>query len=218
MRRLIVLAAAFVPTLAFAQVEPGKTPILPPPPAPPPNAAPPIPEQPGQVQTTEQANRNGVTGAVMSPLRDLNAIRTRIPMILLVAGQDPYARPRPATCAGILATVRELNEALGADLDEPASPDQRDLAERSQGLAIDALGSTVRGVMPLRFWVRRLTGAEQHDREVAAAITAGEVRRAYLKGLGESRGCNPPATPRHLANAPPPPDPPRSGPRYPIHR
>jgi hypothetical protein len=215
---LALIAATLVPTLAHAQVEPGKTPILPPPPSPPPNAAPPVPEIHAPIQTTEQANRNGVTGAVMSPLRDLNAIRTRIPMILLVASQDPYARPRPATCPGILAIVRELDEALGADLDEPPSPDQRDLTERSEGLAIDALGSTVRGVMPLRFWVRRLTGAEQHDREVAAAIVAGEVRRAYLKGLGESRGCLPPATPRHLANPPPPPDPPRSGPRYPIHR
>jgi hypothetical protein len=138
-------------------------------------------------------------------------------MVLLVAAQDPYARPRPATCAGLLAQVRELNEVLGADLDEPASTDQRDLAERSQGLAIDVLSSTARGFIPMRYWIRRLTGAEQHDREVAAAITAGNVRRAYLKGLGESRGCNPPATPQHLAVQPPLPQP-RDRPRYPIRR
>jgi hypothetical protein len=28
------------------------------------------------------------------------------------------------------------------------------------------------------------------------------VRRAYLKGLGEARGCTPPATPQHLAETP----------------
>jgi hypothetical protein len=223
MRTLPLLALlALAPTLALAQPsQPDKgRPPLPPPPSPPPSGepAPPSSSDSAPVETTEQANRNGIVGAVTSPMRDVNVIRTRIPMTLLIAAQDPYARPRPATCAGLLAQVRQLNEVLGADLDEPASPDQRDLAERSQGLAIDALGSTARGFIPLRFWVRRLTGAEQHDREVAAAITAGNVRRAYLKGLGESRGCLPPATPRHLAVQPPPPLPPRTGPRYPIRR
>jgi hypothetical protein len=51
--------------------------------------------------------------------------------------------------------------------------------------------------------VRKLTGAERHDSYVAAAITAGAVRRAYLKGLGESRGCSPPATPSHVPVGPP---------------
>jgi hypothetical protein len=45
--------------------------------------------------------------------------------------------------------------------------------------------------------VRKLTGAERHDKMVQAAILAGSVRRAYLKGLGETKGCNPPATPSH---------------------
>lgn len=194
MRKLTLMALVLAPTLAFAQVE----------------------RPPGQVQTTEDANREGIRGAVTSPLRDVNVLRTKIPMVLLIAAQDPYARPRPNTCAGLIAAVHQLNEALGADLDEPPSRDQQDLTERGTGLAIDALGSAARGVIPMRGWVRRLTGAEQHDREVTAAITAGQVRRAYLKGLGESRGCNPPATPRHLANPPPPPQPPRTGPRYPV--
>jgi hypothetical protein len=139
-------------------------------------------------------------------------------MVLLVAAQDPYARPRPNTCVGLIGQIRQLDEALGADLDEPPSRDQRDLTERGEGLAIGALSDAARGLIPMRSWVRRLTGAEQHDREVTSAITAGQVRRGYLKGLGEARGCNPPATPRHLANPPPPPEPPRSGPRYPIRQ
>lgn len=212
---MFLAVAALFPALALAQPNPAKNP---PPPTPPPPmiVAPPAPTEP--VVTSESANHNGVRGAMTAPLRDLNAVRTQIPMVLRVAAQDPYARPRPATCGGILAAVRDLNDALGADLDEPASPDQADLTERGQELAIDALGSAARGVIPLRSWVRRLTGANEHDREVAAAITAGQVRRAYLKGLGETRGCNPPGTPRHLAVTPPPPEPPRSGPRYPIHR
>lgn len=213
MRNLILIAAAaaLLPSLALAQPSPSKAPTTPTPP-------PAAPQPNFPVQTTEGANREGVRGAVISPLRDLNAIRTQIPMVLRIAAQDPYARPTPNTCTGLRQAVAELNQALGADLDEPASPDERDLTERGQELAIDALGSAARGVIPMRGWVRRLSGADQHDREVAAAITAGQVRRGYLKGLGEARGCRPPATPRHLANPPPPPEPPRRGPRFPTRR
>ena len=210
MRKLLLLAAtaALLPTIALAQPAGSKAPTPPPPP----------PGESHQVQTTDSANRDGVRGAVTSPLRDLNAIRTQIPMVLRIAAQDPYARPTPNSCVGLSRAVTELNNVLGADLDEPPSPDERDLTERGQELAIDALGSAARGVIPMRGWVRRLSGADQHDREVAAAITAGQVRRAYLKGLGEARGCRRPATPRHMVNPPPPPEPPRTGPRYPTRR
>ena len=208
MTKSLVLAVVFTPCLVFAlPAYPAK---MPPPPTPPPAAPQPL-EPTTPIVTTDGANRDGVRGAVTAPLRDLNAIRTQIPLVLRIAAQDPYARPRPAGCAALSIEVRNLTEALGADLDEPASPDERDLTERGQELAIDALGSAARGVIPLRSWVRRLSGADQHDREVAAAIVAGQVRRAYLKGLGESRGCNPPATPQHLANPPPPLEPPQRG-------
>ena len=49
------------------------------------------------------------------------------------------------------------------------------------------------GAIPFRGVVRKLSGAESHDRLVQSAIIAGNVRRAYLKGLGEARGCMPPA-------------------------
>ena len=47
--------------------------------------------------------------------------------------------------------------------------------------------------------MRRLTGAEQHDRYVRATIAAGGVRRAYLKGIGQRLGCRPPAAPAPIA-------------------
>ncbi|MDO9471940.1 MAG: hypothetical protein Q7J28_02715 [Caulobacter sp.] len=175
---------------------------------------------PGRVQTTDQVNRGSVTGAVSAPARDLNMLRTKIPQVLLDALEDPYRRPNPATCTEIIAQVRPLYEALGADIDDPASGgDERDLIDKGR----DAAGETALGfvagaaqdLIPLRSWVRRLSGAEQHDRLVRAAITAGGIRRGYLKGLGESRGCNPPATPSHLKSSLPQ-EPPRKGPRYPV--
>jgi hypothetical protein len=44
-------------------------------------------------------------------------------------------------------------------------------------------------VVPYRGWVRKLTGAERYSKEVAAAIAAGTVRRAFLKGVVVTRGC-----------------------------
>ena len=38
----------------------------------------------------------------------------------------------------------------------------------------------------MRSWVRKLTGAEKYSREVEASITAGTIRRSYLKGLGRA--------------------------------
>jgi len=178
---------------------------------------------PGRIQTTEQINRGSIAGAVSAPARDLNLLRTKIPPVLLEALEDPYERPKPATCRELIALMRPLNEALGADIDEPPSPDGRDLIDKGRDsgsdIALGFVAGAAQDLIPMRGWVRKLTGAEQHDRLVRAAITAGGIRRGYLKGLGESRGCNPPATPSHvkteiLLNTPPP----QKGPRYPTRQ
>jgi hypothetical protein len=179
------------------------------------NPAPPS----GRVQTTEQINKGSVVGAVSAPARDLNMLRTKIPQVLLDALDDPYKRPSPNTCAELVALVLPLNEALGADIDEPPSGDDRDLIDKgrdaAEGTALGFVAGAAQDLIPMRGWVRRLSGAERHDRLVRAAITAGGIRRGYLKGLGESKGCNPPATPSHLKSTLPK-DPPKKGPRYPI--
>jgi len=111
---------------------------------------------------------------------------------------DPYARPPgKLSCARIVELVTPLDQALGADLDEP-SVDEDDVMEKGRGGALSAVAGVTSGAIPFRGWVRQLTGAQRHDRLVQAAILAGGVRRGYLKGLGESRGCGPPATPSHL--------------------
>ena len=168
----------------------------------------------GKIQTSSQAKRESVQGAVSAPLRDVNLLQTKIPPVLLEAMADPYKRPQPATCAGITDAVVPLNNALGADLDEPAV-DEDDLMSQGKGAALGAVAGLASDVIPFRGWVRKLTGAERHDSLVQAAITAGGVRRAYLKGLGESRGCKPPATPSHVLTGTPVITQDRK-PRYPI--
>jgi hypothetical protein len=166
-----------------------------------------------RIQTSSEANRESLQGAVSAPLRDVNVLRTKIPEVLLRATADPFARPRRLTCPNLIAMTTELDAALGPDLDQPA-PDEDDLMQRGREGALGAVAGVAQDVIPFRGWVRRLTGAERHDKLVQQAILAGAVRRGYLKGLGESKGCKPPATPLHKAA--PPPTPSQSlRPRYP---
>lgn len=161
--------------------------------------------------------------AAASPLYDINLLRTKIPEVLLDAMDAPYSLPSPLTCPEIAAQVRPLDDALGPDLDAAPSLDDPSLVERGEEAARGAGVAVVRGaaqsVIPMRGWVRRLTGAERYDRLVLQAITAGAVRRGYLKGLGKARNCLPPAAPQPIAAARRPsgvyPGL-NSGPRYPI--
>jgi hypothetical protein len=170
-----------------------------------------------QIQTTNQAERESLEGAAGAPLRDVNVLQTKIPEILLTAMADPYALPKPMTCARLTALILPLNGALGADLDELAQ-DEDDLVGRGHGAALGLAASAASSVIPFRGWIRKLSGAEKHDQLVSDAITAGAVRRAYLKGLGESHGCYPPATPSHLKVEPAPvqDDAGRRKPKYPV--
>jgi hypothetical protein len=118
--------------------------------------------------------------------------------------KDAYARPYPGDCQGIAAQVRVLGEVIGPDLDEPVSTANPSVMARGESMTrdatLDALREAVTDSIPFHSWIRMLTGAQRHDQLVLAAITAGAVRRAYLKGLGEARGCATPGVPRHLAH------------------
>jgi hypothetical protein len=155
-------------------------------------------KDPERVQTTSQAEKETIGGAVGAPLRDFNVLRTKIPTSLLEAMADPYYRPPgKLSCADIDIMIAPLDAALGPDLDTP-KPGEAAMRDRGKGTALGFVAGAASGAIPFRSWVRKLSGAEQHDSYVTAAITAGAVRRAYLKGLGESRGCPPPATPSHV--------------------
>jgi hypothetical protein len=137
--------------------------------------------------------------AATTPLSDLNLINAPIPPVLLEAQRAPYAEPADGTCAGLSAQVRALDTVLGSDLDVPPTASNPGLIERGAGMVGQAATQSVRGaaesVVPFRSWVRKLSGAERYSRDVSAAIAAGIVRRSYLKGMGQVRGCEAPAAP-----------------------
>ena len=134
-----------------------------------------------------------VADMAATPLNDLNVVHAEIPAVLVEAQKEPYSVPSDQSCASLKARVRALDEVLGPDLDAPASASNPGLVERGTSAAgtttVGALRHTAEGVVPFRGWVRKLSGAERYSKQVAAAIAAGTVRRAFLKGLGVSKEC-----------------------------
>ena len=135
------------------------------------------------------ASQDKVTHAATQPLNDFNVVRAEIPPVLKVALAAPYGMPADPSCAGIAAAIHALDEALGPDLDAPPNPNSPGLLDRGEDAATSALQRTAEGVVPFRGWVRKLSGAEKYAKQVSAAITAGGVRRAYLKGMAAAKAC-----------------------------
>jgi hypothetical protein len=135
-----------------------------------------------------------LTSAAATPLNDLNLVNAPIPEALQMAQRNPYGLPVDMNCTTYAAEIRSLDEVLGPDLDTPVTEANRGLIERGTdaagGAAVGALRRTAEGVIPFRGWVRKLSGAERYSKRVAAAIAAGTVRRAFLKGLGVAQNCN----------------------------
>ena len=140
-----------------------------------------------------------------APLNDLNLVRVEIPPVLLAAQKAPYAVPEPGDCVALTVQISALDAVLEPDLDQPLKADVRSTTERGSDAAgdaaFDALRRTAEGVVPFRGWMRKLSGAESHARSVTQAVVAGNVRRAFLKGMGQALNCPVPAKPLQPAAA-----------------
>ncbi len=159
-----------------------------------------VPSTPARAEPAVQPDP--VTQVALQPLNDFNLLSNEIPPVLVAAQQAPYAEPAGHSCPAVIKELQALDTALGPDVDAVAKPAaEPGLVEQAAGavgdLAVGTVKNTVStvvdGVVPLRSWVRRLSGAERHSSAVAAAISAGTLRRAYLKGWAEGTGCRTPA-------------------------
>lgn len=129
-----------------------------------------------------------VEDVALTPLTDLNITSKDVDEILLRAVADPYASDGMTTCNSLTAEILRLDEVLGEDYDAYAEGKGGiDVGRAAQGL--------VGSIIPFRGLVREVTGAAGKDREMQAAFTAGMVRRGFLKGIGQQRGCAVPARP-----------------------
>lgn len=144
------------------------------------------------------ASRMGT--AATAPLNDLGIRKTEIPSVLEKAQENPYLMPAGLSCVAIARELHELDSALGPDYDAAASAKaETSLMDKASDLAEDqavgAVQRTAEGLIPFRGWIRKLSGAERHSKHVSACITAGSVRRAFLKGLAISQHCTMPELP-----------------------
>jgi hypothetical protein len=136
------------------------------------------------LRTGAQVSRESLGGAVSAPLRDLNLVRADIPPVLIQTLDNPYARPSSLSCERLAARIADLDAVLGEDYgaQDRATGDARPML-------LSAVASTVTDLLPMRGWIRKLSGADRHEREVREAIRAGAVRRGFLKGLAKGHGC-----------------------------
>ncbi len=134
----------------------------------------------------------------MTPLTDLGLAGKEIPEALRVALDDPYANTGLHTCNSLIGAIVRLDSVLGKDYDAYVpGKGWLDVGRAAQSL----IGSLL---IPFRGVVREVSGAAGRERAMQAAVTAGLVRRGYLKGLGAARGCDEPARPRERPPEPTP--------------
>lgn len=150
-------------------------------------------------EKSENGTSKEIGAAVTAPLIDLNLVKTSIPSALQTAQKNPYTPPLDKSCDALGKEIGALNDALGADLDTPVSHTDEGLLERNLvSESVSAIRKSTESVVPFRNWVRKLSGAERKSNAVTAAITAGSIRRAYLKGIGQASQCAAPAAPQVL--------------------
>ena len=126
-----------------------------------------------------------------TPISDLNLRRDAIPEVLQEATYATYASETLTDCEDLRREVARLDAVLGPDLDQEEEK-RRDITVGK--VAKDVVG----GFIPFRGIIREISGAADHERDFREAIVAGAIRRGYLKGLGEQRGCAWPARPAQV--------------------
>ena len=152
-----------------------------------------IPASVAHAQVVE--NDLDMADVARTPLEDFNIHSKEIPEILVQAVENPYDLAGMRDCNDFVSEIATLDNTLGPDFDIPQKEGGRISAGR---VAKSLVGSLI----PFRSIVREVTGANKRKNAFELAVTAGMVRRAYLKGVGETRGCSYPARPRNAASEP----------------
>lgn len=137
-------------------------------------------------QTAADPRAPTASDVVTKPLTDMNIKKDDIPSILIAARDTPYGMAGLRTCPAIQSEVRKLDTVLGDDIDVTQG--------EKRGVSVGRLAQSIVGsFIPFGGVIREISGANEQQRQWNLAIYAGSVRRAYLKGVGQQKGCRYPA-------------------------
>ena len=138
----------------------------------------------------QKVDKEDVKDVAETPLEDLGITKEEVAEILLIAAENPYNSEGLTTCNAIVSQIAKLDTVLGDDYDIAQ--------EKEKGMDVKKTAKGVVGsIIPFRGIVREISGAAGDKRKAEAAVRAGMVRRGYLKGLGQSKGCKYPARPKN---------------------
>jgi hypothetical protein len=126
------------------------------------------------------------TDVAATPIDTLNLRKKNVPEVLIAAQSDPYTLQGLRSCAQISRAIRGLDAVLGDDIDVAQAKGRKMNVGR---IAQSAVSSFI----PFNGVIKEISGAAAQERAVQSAIYAGSVRRAFLKGVGQTRGCPYPA-------------------------
>jgi len=128
---------------------------------------------------------NSAENMATRPLRDLNLMKDKIPPELQEIVKAPYALKGIRKCSQYKAAVDDLTRILGPDVDSGIKRKGQNAGEFALGAAESVVGSLIPGVG----LIRKISGADSAQKKARAAVLAGSLRRAYLKGTARAKGC-----------------------------
>lgn len=129
---------------------------------------------------------NAAESVVEKPLRDLNLMKDKIPPELQAILAKPYSLAGLKTCSQYSTAINKLTNVLGPDVDSGMAEKK---GENPGEFAL-SIGQSVAGsLIPGSGIIRKISGADTAQKKAAAAVLAGQLRRAYLKGTARAKHC-----------------------------
>ncbi len=131
---------------------------------------------------------NTMENIATKPLKDLNIVKKEVPPALEAMMEDPYSLKGLKTCRQFSDEVKKITGFVGPDVDSAEARADR----KSQTPAEFAFGATeaiAGSLIPFSGVIRLVSGAKKREQFAQAAVYAGAVRRAFIKGTSRSKGC-----------------------------
>ncbi len=131
---------------------------------------------------------DSVQRIVERPLKDFNIMKAKPKPDLEAVMDDPYSLKGLRTCKQYRTEVAKMTRSLGPDVDAPEAGDKRRGDSRAE-FALGAGETVANSFIPGGALIRKISGADKRQKYAQAAVFAGSLRRAYLKGLMLGKNC-----------------------------